>query len=585
MSKNALPMLVVAGLQWPAQSAILFLAPFLSENVAITVGGLLVVEHGMPPLLAGVCLFAGIVVSDFFLYGLGVASRHNPWARRLLIRDNVRRAQHWLDEHLIAVVAVSRLVPGVLYPAFIACGWLRLPFRRFALATMVSAGVYMPAMLVVVILFGEAVLRQFGYWAWFALLIAIVATGIVGSRSPRWGFLARMLASRVRVPAHWNLANLRRAELITHIGMPPLGVLLRKASLAERIVPILFYLPLAAHWLLLGLRHRSLTVPTVANPRLEGGGLWGESKIAYLQQVPPDQHQWIAPFASIVRGRGDASLQGDVDRAMRKIDEMGLTFPLVAKPDVGWRGFGVRLIPDPAQLRAYIAGFPADETIILQRHIAYDGEAGVFYVRRPGDADGRLISLALRYFPHVVGDGRSTVRQLILRDPRASWKAHHHLGADMTHRGVDAETLQQVPRAGDVVRLAFIGSNRVGALYRDGRRHITAALTERINDICKAMPEFYFGRFDIRFESIERLEAGEDFAIIEINGAGAEAIHVWDPEMPIGAVYRGLFEQQRLLFEVGARNRARGFKPMGLAALLRLAVRQSRLIRRYPASG
>ena len=54
---------------------------------------------------------------------------------------------------------------------------------------------------------------------------------------------------------------------------------------------------------------------------------------------------------------------------------------------------------------------------------------------------------------------------------------------------------------------------------------------------------------------------GEEFAIVEINGIGGEAIDCWDPRLTMGEVYRRLFDQQRLLFLIGEGNRARGFRP------------------------
>ena len=45
------------------------------------------------------------------------------------------------------------------------------------------------------------------------------------------------------------------------------------------------------------------------------------------------------------------------------------------------------------------------------------------------------------------------------------------------------------------------------------------------------MPEFHYGRFDLRFESIEALMRGESFSIVEIIGIGGEAIDCWDPRL------------------------------------------------------
>ena len=159
-----------------------------------------------------------------------------------------------------------------------------------------------------------------------------------------------------------------------------------------------------------------------------------------------------------------------------------------------------------------------------------------------------------------------------------------HLGRDSQHRGIAASELRRVPRTGEVVRLSFIGSNRVGGLYRDGRRYITKQLERRIDQISHGIPEFYFARFDVRFASLDALMAGEDFSIVEINGAGSEAIHIWDPEGSLADAYKTLFEQQALLFEIGRQNRARGYVPMPLFRMLGFARKQRRLINTYPPS-
>lgn len=364
--------------------------------------------------------------------------------------------------------------------------------------------------------------------------------------------------------------------------MPSLRGLASRIGQAERIPPRLFYVPLALQWLWLSIRYGSLSLPTLANPLLEVGGLWGESKRAYLDVVSGRERRWLAAYVTLTRGQGDADQDGR--RAVKLAQESGLGFPLVAKPDIGWQGYGVRPIDSEPELRDYIQRFPAGATLMLQEMIAWEGEAGVFFVRQPGAGRGQVISLTLRYFPHVIGDGTRTVRELILADQRASWKRGLHLGLRKEHGGVPTERLDRVPQAGESVRLSFIGSIRVGGLYRNADEYITPELTERFDVISRSIPEFHYGRYDIRFASIEQLQQGEGFRIIEINGAGSESISAWDPKTTLGQVYARLLMHQRLLFELGARNRARGWKPAGPLALLRAAWRQTRLIRRYPPS-
>jgi hypothetical protein len=350
---------------------------------------------------------------------------------------------------------------------------------------------------------------------------------------------------------------------------------------AERIPEPLFYLPLALNWLRLGLRHGSLSLPTAANPMIEAGGLWGESKTECLDMVSGAARRWIAHYVTLTcEGNGAA----ERDRAEAAMAAAGLGFPVVVKPDIGWHGVGVRLLRDPPALERYLRRFPLGLRYMLQQPLDWEGEAGVLYVRRPGAAEGRVLSLTVRHHPQVVGDGVSPLRDLILAGERTAWKARLHLGRGTMHAGACVEALAHVPARGEAVRLSFIGSNRVGGLYRDARADVTPALERRFEAISRSMPEFHYGRYDIRFASIERLREGEDFGIIEINGAGGEAIHVWDPEMPAREALRELMRFQSLLFEIGAGNRARGFRPTGLLPLLRCAWRQHRMITRYPPS-
>ena len=113
----------------------------------------------------------------------------------------------------------------------------------------------------------------------------------------------------------------------------------------------------------------------------------------------------------------------------------------------------MRRIDERAQLENYIAHFPEATTLMLQRYVPHAGEAAVLYARQPGEASGRILSLTFRYFPHVVGNDRMTVRQLIRSDERAQWKSALHLGVDPTHRGVGPVDLDRIPARGEVVRM------------------------------------------------------------------------------------------------------------------------------------
>ena len=93
---NGFIQFIEAGHSWYVECAGLFLIPFLHEDVAILAGNLMLVEHRLPMPLAVGSIFAGMVASDFLLYGLGVLARRSLWIHRLLLRPGtVRMGNGW----------------------------------------------------------------------------------------------------------------------------------------------------------------------------------------------------------------------------------------------------------------------------------------------------------------------------------------------------------------------------------------------------------------------------------------------------------------------------------------------------------
>ena len=350
----------------------------------------------------------------------------------------------------------------------------------------------------------------------------------------------------------------------------------QSCSTLERMPKWLVCLPLVVQWLWLALRYQSLTLPTIANPAITAGGLVGEGKLEYFESMGPIALAATAAYCAVPTHKRYTGTE--LYNIMQRSD---LSFPVIAKPDMGLCGHGVRRIGNYSELMAYVSAFPVDETVVLQQYLPQEGEAGIFYCRDPdagNDAgSGRIIGLALRYFPRVTGDGESTNAQLIAANPRAQ----RLLNSSCHEPNYNPDA---VPAVAEVVRLATIGSTRVGGLYCDGQQYITAQLTHAIDAIARDIPAFYFGRFDVRFDSLNDLAAGCGFSVMEINGAGSEAIQAWDPDTSVMAGFGMIFKKQRILFAIGNAMRSRGFKPLGILALAQLNHRQNRLLRQYPPS-
>jgi len=272
--------------------------------------------------------------------------------------------------------------------------------------------------------------------------------------------------------------------------------------------------------------------------------------------------------------RGQDAEAADV---LAAIQSAGLELPLVAKPDRGCRGAGVRVICDRAVLERYLAAFPLGQRIVLQRLVDHEAEAGIFYTRDPRTGSGAVRSITLKYFPYVVGDGRASLRALIHADPRAGQVPHLYLDRN-------AHRLDWVPADGEPVRLAFAGSHSKGAIFRDGSHLITPAMSAAFDSVARAIPDFHFGRFDIRFDDYRNLQQGHGFTILEVNGAGAESTEIWDARMTLGRAYRILMRQWRWAFEIGAGNRKRGMPPVRFFDFWALYREEVRLAAAYPST-
>ncbi len=328
----------------------------------------------------------------------------------------------------------------------------------------------------------------------------------------------------------------------------------------------LFYAPVVAQWICYGLRYGDMSLPTAANPTFETGGLCGESKAAILDLVQPEAQEWFAPYATLIAGQDDPA---------PLLAAKPLGWPLVVKPDIGCNGTGVRLVQDMDALRTAIADFPPGVRLMLQSFVPQPGEAGIFYIRHPDEAVGRITSLTLKSSPVVVGDGRSSLRALIMAHPRTGRVSHLYLPRL-------AARLDEVPPTGTVVPLVFTGNHCKGSVFHNGADSITPALTERVDAIARAIPGFHFGRIDVRYGSEAELRAGRGFTIIEVNGAGSEATHIWDPACTLRAAYAAQFTHYRAAWRIGHANRQRGYRPSGLRNLYRAWRLQRRLMAAYP---
>lgn len=147
--------------------------PFAHEDIAIVIGAYFAANH----LLAGGVVIAAvagaILASDFTLYAIGATARRLPWLAARVIDGRVRGLNDALKRDLFAFVALCRFVPGLVVVAGIACGWARVSFARFTLATIFVSASYVVMMLYLITVFGDEIDNHIGLWTWPLLLVVL----------------------------------------------------------------------------------------------------------------------------------------------------------------------------------------------------------------------------------------------------------------------------------------------------------------------------------------------------------------------------------------------------------------------------
>lgn len=314
---------------------------------------------------------------------------------------------------------------------------------------------------------------------------------------------------------------------------------------------ILFF-PSLFYWLYNAIRMRSLTYFTAANPGIELGGFFGESKINILKKIASE----FLPVTLFFEKNSSAE---EVQGAM---DQHGLRFPVICKPDKGEMGFNVCKINDRAELELYL--IDSTDKLIVQEFITYETELGVLYFRFPDGSGSGITSIVEKEFLHITGDGFSTMEELINKSSRARFQLEF-LRNKFQHKIFD------VLPSGEKMLLQPIGNHCKGTKFMNGNKLINEKLVAVFDRIAANMDGFYFGRFDLKVKSIDDLYNGTNIKIMEVNGVTSEPAHIYDPSMNLLGVYRDVFFNMGLVRKIAKQNQEKGFEPVPATEVLRIA--------------
>jgi hypothetical protein len=168
----------------------------------------------------------------------------------------------------------------------------------------------------------------------------------------------------------------------------------------------------------------------------------------------------------------------------------------------------------------------------------------------------------------VTGDGTSTLKTLILNYHRAQFRQkelfskHESKLNDVIPMG-ERYCLSQalnLSRGGRLVSLEHEKDEQLLAIF-DALSHYSG--------------NFYYGRYDIRCQSIADLKCGKNFSILEYNGCGAEPHHVYGNGNNFFEACKILVDHWNILYRISDYNYKNGIPRWNYADGLRF-IRKAR---------
>jgi len=537
------------------QALALMLGTFILEDTTAIAAGLLA-HNGtisMPVAILGTGV--GIYIGDLALYVMGAAAARGAkgtgWIRKRLPEARLAQLKGWLDRGSWKAVFLTRVISGTRLPVYLGAGFVGAGFAGFALWTGVAVALWTPLVVGGTALVGGSLIawleqhlgRSWTTWIVAAIVVFITLHLALKSwRHRRAIFIAILRALRFEFWPNWAV-----------------------------------YGPLLPWFAWQSLRFGGARTLTATNPCWPDGGAVGESK---LEGLGAFDAEFTAPAFRVIPAQiSEKALptftDALIENALAQLATQPWTGadishpsestatpwprPVIVKPDSGQRGIAVKLVRDANAFRAVFRASHAP--LLVQRYEDGSCEVGLFVMRAEGER-ARLFAICEKRFPFAVGDGRASLREIIMRDRRLRLQERVFL----TRLGDEAD---RIPAEGERIRLANAGNHAQGCLFVDGERLRTPALEAWVKRACESARGFHYGRLDVRFADESACMRGEGGVILEANGILSEATNMYDPSFGALRAWGIMRSHWREAFRIGAKNRARGVPGMALLAVLR----------------
>lgn len=300
-----------------------------------------------------------------------------------------------------------------------------------------------------------------------------------------------------------------------------------------------YYWQSMVYYLYNAAKYRSLTFFSACNPALSFGGMLDDNKTEAYSLIP-DRY---LPKMLIYDFKVDLEKQ---------IKENSIQFPVVVKPNMGYKGYAVRECKDLDELKYFVGKLEENKEWLIQEYIDLEHEYSIMYYYYPVSKIIGLTSVSSKKYPFVVGDGISSMEKLIdqYENPfvdkyylRKKWESKFDM----------------IPTKNQKIELHHIGNYSRGSKFCSLMQEKDDQLASAMHNIFNGRDEIYFGRFDIKANSMEDVRQGE-FKIMEINGAKSEPLHIYDPKYGFWSRIKDVRRHWKIMTHIVDERRAQGYQ-------------------------
>lgn len=293
------------------------------------------------------------------------------------------------------------------------------------------------------------------------------------------------------------------------------------------------YAPLGPLWLWYIIRAKHLWFFTPTDPTITFGGFDGEGKKEMYDLLPEGSYPktiYVKPEMSF-------------DEVKVIVAQNGFPYPFCVKPDCGLKGLLFRKVESEEKLEVYHRHVKVE--YLIQELLEQPLEVSVFYYRHPAQQKGTISGFTQKELMHVLGDGKSTLWELL----QLHQKAKHRLKEmQIKHE----QMLNVILSAGEKYFLTHAANLNRGARFTN----LAAEIDEQLLSVFDALSHrcsFFYGRYDIKCNSIEELKQG-NFSILEFNGTGAEPNHVYGADFSWIKALSVIAHHWKMMYRIGKYN-------------------------------